>query len=263
MTTQTPVMIGLETPAPLSERRCDWSRPNGSRPEQAGPPITGRSQTSEPLLSDASNRPLQVRLTGPDPLLVSGLAEVVRTHPRLSVLPQPVGSCEGGGAEVVVFATEQVSAADLRSLRDGLGAPVLLVTSRLEDSDVLTVVDLGVNGVLRLDQAADRRLLVSAIAAIAAGEAVLPPRVQGTLAAQVRRIRREVLDPNGWTLSGLNSRECDVLRLLAEGLDTPEVAERLSFSERTVKYVLNHLMARCDLRSRAHAVAFAVRLGAI
>ena len=54
-----------------------------------------------------------------------------------------------------------------------------------------------------------------------------------------------------------------MLRLLSEGCDTREVARMLSYSERTVKNVLYGLMTRCGLNNRAHAVAYALRAGAI
>ena len=55
----------------------------------------------------------------------------------------------------------------------------------------------------------------------------------------------------------------EVLKLLADGLDTSEIARRLSYSERTIKAVLHDVTARFQLRSRAHAVAYAVRAGLI
>ena len=50
---------------------------------------------------------------------------------------------------------------------------------------------------------------------------------------------------------------------LADGLDTQQIAGKLSYSERTVKNVLHGLMHRLQLRNRAHAVAFALREGYI
>jgi DNA-binding NarL/FixJ family response regulator len=67
----------------------------------------------------------------------------------------------------------------------------------------------------------------------------------------------------GVTPAGLEAREADVLRLLAEGLGTPEIAARLNYSERTVKNIIHGVLTRWSLRNRAHAVAFALRNGAI
>jgi DNA-binding CsgD family transcriptional regulator len=61
----------------------------------------------------------------------------------------------------------------------------------------------------------------------------------------------------------LTDREYDVLRMLADGDSTREIAEQLSYSERTVKNVVRDLLAKLGCRTRAHAVALAARQGAI
>jgi len=59
----------------------------------------------------------------------------------------------------------------------------------------------------------------------------------------------------------LTERERDVLRLMAEGYCTREVATRLAYSERTIKNVLQEVTTRLQLRNRTQAVAYAVRNG--
>ena len=54
-----------------------------------------------------------------------------------------------------------------------------------------------------------------------------------------------------------------MLRLVADGLDTSEIASRMCYSERTVKNVLHDLTTRLQLKNRTHAVAYAVREGLI
>jgi DNA-binding NarL/FixJ family response regulator len=61
----------------------------------------------------------------------------------------------------------------------------------------------------------------------------------------------------------LTGREIAVLRLVADGLDTGEIAQTLSYSERTIKNVLHDITTRLHLRNRAHAVAYALREGLI
>jgi DNA-binding NarL/FixJ family response regulator len=78
-----------------------------------------------------------------------------------------------------------------------------------------------------------------------------------------RSLTRDMLDPHGLTAAGLYPREVDVLRLLAEGLDTAAVARRLNYSERTVRYIIHGVLTRMKLRNRVQAVAFALRNGAL
>ena len=61
----------------------------------------------------------------------------------------------------------------------------------------------------------------------------------------------------------LSSREAEVLRLVADGYDTSDIAEHLAYSESTIKGVLAKLMARLEARNRCHAVAIVVREGLI
>ena len=83
------------------------------------------------------------------------------------------------------------------------------------------------------------------------------------LLEQVQRLQRQVLAPRGLTLTGLSKRETDVLRLLADGHDTADIARTLCWSERTVKNIVHDVTTRLQLRNRAHAVAYAVREGLI
>jgi DNA-binding NarL/FixJ family response regulator len=50
---------------------------------------------------------------------------------------------------------------------------------------------------------------------------------------------------------------------MADGMDTAEIATKLSYSERTVKNVFYGLTNRLHLRNRPHAVAYALRKGMI
>ena len=59
----------------------------------------------------------------------------------------------------------------------------------------------------------------------------------------------------------LSARERDVLALLADGYSTREVADRLFYSERTIKNIVHRLMIRWDLRNRTQTVVLAARNG--
>lgn len=61
----------------------------------------------------------------------------------------------------------------------------------------------------------------------------------------------------------LTNREFDVLRLLAEGATTRDIAEHMNYSERTVKNIVRDVLLKLRTRTRAHAVAVAARQGVI
>ncbi len=69
--------------------------------------------------------------------------------------------------------------------------------------------------------------------------------------------------PTGIPLDMLTPRERDVLQLAADGLSTPSIAERLSLSRATVRTHFGHIYLKLDVKSRAGAVAKAIRLGLI
>ncbi len=136
----------------------------------------------------------------------------------------------------------------------------VLVCEAMSEPHLLRAVSCGMVSVLARQGASQERI-VRAVLGAHEGRAEMPGVAVGWLAGQIRAIQRNVLAPNGLTASGLESREADVLRLLAEGLDTQEIAERLSYSERTVKNIIHGVLSRLNLRNRTHAVAFALRTG--
>jgi DNA-binding NarL/FixJ family response regulator len=173
---------------------------------------------------------------------------------------------KGIGPEVVaVVVADQVDAETaqaVRALRLRGARRVLLVVARLDDAGLLAAVEAGASGLVRRGQATPQNLM-AAIRNAAAGEGTLPPDLLGRLLDQVGRLHHQVLHPRGLTLAGLTDREIEVLRLLADGMDTGEVSRQLFYSERTVKNIIHNVTSRLDLRNRTHAVAYAIRQGLI
>lgn len=62
---------------------------------------------------------------------------------------------------------------------------------------------------------------------------------------------------------GLTRREMEALRLLAEGMTSPEIAQRLGITSHTVDWYMNGIQAKLQARNRPHAVALAFRLGLV
>ena len=139
---------------------------------------------------------------------------------------------------------------------------LMLVATAVDDAALVLAAEAGVAGLLRRSDA-NPDTLVRTIRRVASGEGEVPPDLLGRLLEQVGRLQRQVLAPRGLTFSGLTPRETEVLRLVADGHDTSEIALRMCYSERTVKNVLHDLTTRLQLRNRTHAVAYAVREGLI
>ncbi|WP_438866687.1 response regulator transcription factor [Paractinoplanes brasiliensis] len=172
---------------------------------------------------------------------------------------------ERNDAHVLVFAYEQVSAEVVTVLRRTAletGLPVVLVVNAITESELLVAIENRVVAILPRGAVSAERL-VHSVTTAAAGGGVLPPNMVGELLKHIERLQREVLAPNGLNASGLTPREVDVLRLMADGKDTQEIAGELCYSERTVKNVIHNLTHRLKLRNRSHAVAYALRAGMI
>ena len=196
-----------------------------------------------------------------DPILQAGVGSQLRASPDVDV----VGQSELDEADVAVVVTDLVDETVLRILRAiqrGSAPRTVLIAATLDESTVIAAAEAGVSGLLRRSEVTPERLL-EVVGKVAAGEAAVPPDLLARLLDQVGRLQRQVLSPRGLRFSGLSEREIEVLRLLADGLDTGEIARRLSYSERTIKAVLHDVTTRLQLRSRAHAVAYAVREGLI
>lgn len=174
---------------------------------------------------------------------------------------------EGGGerpAAVAVVVTTTMDDSMIPQLRRLVridGSRVVLVADQIREAELLAVIECGVGAILWRHQATPHRLYQAVLAA-SRGEGDLPSDLLARLLRQVGQMQRSADDRPG-TLAGLAPREIDVIRLIAEGLDTAEVAGKLSYSERTVKNVLHGMTTRLHLRNRAHAVAYALREGHI
>lgn len=139
---------------------------------------------------------------------------------------------------------------------------VVLVAQEIREHHLMRAVELGLAALLPRREAGFDQI-ARAVVAAASGRAELPAAVTRRLLEQLRTVQRDVLGPRGLTVSGFTERELEVLRLLADGLDTGEVALKLNYSQRTVKNIIYGVMNRFGLRNRTHAVAYAIRTGAL
>jgi len=195
-----------------------------------------------------------------DPISRAGVASQLRPRPEVRVLE----GVDLEDATVSLVVSDKVAEPSLRAIRTlrQRGTSVVLVVVEVDDGALVAAIEAGVAALVRRAEATPERL-VAVIRSAAAGEAAVPPDLLGRLLNQVGHLQRQVLAPRGLSFAVLADREVQVLRLVAEGLDTAEIATRLSYSQRTIKTVLHDVTTRLQLRNRSHAVAYALREGLI
>ncbi|MFF1871914.1 LuxR C-terminal-related transcriptional regulator [Streptomyces sp. CB03911] len=196
-----------------------------------------------------------------DPISRAGAVSQLKQCGTLELVEEQ----QAAAGAVAVMLAETVDAtvtAALRRMVRGGEVRVVLVVERMREAELLEAVECGVAAILWRREATAPRL-GQAVLAAARGDGDLPADLLGRLIVQMGRLQRSVQGMPGFTPPGISERESDILRLVAEGWDTAEIAAKLSYSERTVKNVLHGLTTRLHLRNRAHAVAYALREGYI
>lgn len=161
-------------------------------------------------------------------------------------------------AELVVLVTPVLSEAVLARLR-GLATDSVLVLDQLGEIPLSSAAQLGVVGALWRAEATPERF-AQMVLTICNGGSDFPPEMH-SLVADVAQRQPDALASLEMSVCGLYAREVAILRLLAAGLDTSEIAQRVMYSERTVKGILHEVMTRLCLRNRSQAVAYAMRAG--
>jgi DNA-binding NarL/FixJ family response regulator len=136
---------------------------------------------------------------------------------------------------------------------------VLVLTTFDLDEYVYDALRAGATGFLLKDsRPAD---LLRAIEVVAAGDALLAPRVTRRLIAEFAA-RRDPAEPPA-ALSELTDREREITRLVAEGLTNGEIAGRLVISPLTAKTHVSNILRKLGCRDRAALVALAYEAGLV
>lgn len=199
-----------------------------------------------------------VYVSARDPISRAGIVAQLRPRPEVSV----VDAAEA--AEVALVVAECADEDTVRELRvlARTGCRTVLVATTLDEGGLAAAAEAGIAALVRRAEASADRL-VTVVTAAKRGEGTLPPDLLGRLLEQVGQLQRQVLHPRGIAFNGLSHREIEILRLVADGDDTDEIARKLCYSQRTIKNSLHDVTSRLQLRNRSHAVAYALRQGLI
>jgi DNA-binding NarL/FixJ family response regulator len=155
--------------------------------------------------------------------------------------------CQAGSADLLLLAPpfpDLAPAAIVEEVRRTLPKVPILLLARYPTLALAEAMEAGARGcVFKTEPLA---LLLEAVEAVAMGRTFLSP-------AAVRLKKME--------LPALTSRQREVLAMIAEGLTTKAIGDRLKVSYKTVDHHRTRLMGRLDLHDLASVVRFAIRIG--
>lgn len=140
----------------------------------------------------------------------------------------------------------------------GTATQVIMLTMHADTEVLADAIRAGASGYLVKDCSTDE--VADAVRMAAQGDTALSPQLAASMLDEVRRLEA----PNPAEEDRLiTKREEEVLQLIADGCSTPEVAEQLYISQKTVKNHLASIYQKLDARDRTQAVLQAVRMGIV
>jgi DNA-binding NarL/FixJ family response regulator len=191
---------------------------------------------------------------------LASLSFVNRVRSAETVAEARTRESELARADLVIVDAGAPGMLDLvRELSVERGTACLASGSAWNVEQLTAILDAGAVGVLAKESLTPATLEAN-VRATFHGTGVLPSDL---MARVLGSAEAGILSPVHGPASQLSAREQDVLRLIADGHATREVAAQLCYSERTIKNVLHDVATKLGARSRSHAVAHAVRAGLI
>jgi len=177
------------------------------------------------------------------------LSEAREMFEGIDVAIVDLGLPDGHGSELI----KELRARNRR-------AQALVLTASYDRAEVARAIEAGAAGVLHKSAGMDE--IAEAVRRLQAGESLMPLeevvellRFAGSRKDQEHEARRAI--------EKLTPREREVLRALAEGLDSREIAERLYISAKTERNHMASILAKLGIHSRLQALVFALRHGVV
>jgi DNA-binding NarL/FixJ family response regulator len=197
-------------------------------------------------------------------LFRAGLVSLLKTIPEFEIVGEAGDGREG--LSVVEMTNPDVVLLDVNmpvmggvemveALHEKQQPRILMLTISKHDEDLFGAIAAGADGYLLKNAEPDE--LRRAINHVAEGRSVLSPEVTSRVLKAVGR--SQGIPPE----VALSKREMDVLRCLAKGMTSAQIASDLFISENTVKTHVRHILEKLEASNRAEAVSRAIQLGII
>lgn len=205
------------------------------------------------------------------PLFREGLKSLISRNPRFEVVGEAGNGREGlrmskrlkPDLVVMDLSLPDKSGIDVtRNIRSLLPETRVMIVSMHSKIDYITeAFQAGATGYVVKESATDR--LVQGLEAVSKGEYFLDTSLSHKVVNKLMEFPEKEAKITDARYETLTRREQQVMRLLAEGFSSKEIAEKLFISPKTVENHRTNIMSKLDLHSTMELVRYAVRLGLI
>jgi DNA-binding NarL/FixJ family response regulator len=215
--------------------------------------------------------PIRVLLVDDQPMIRTGFRYILEAEPDIIVVGE---SADGHAAirdarslqpDVLLMDIRMPGMNGIEATRQIVNTQpashVIILTTFDLDEHVLDALRAGASGFLVKDGPADS--LVEAIRTVAAGDAVIAPRITRRLLHQFASLDHTPPGPPPVSLESLTVREMDTFRAIARGLSNAEIADEFCVAETTVKTHVANILSKLALRDRIQAVILAYETGLV
>jgi DNA-binding NarL/FixJ family response regulator len=217
--------------------------------------------------ADQSVEPVRVLIVDDHALFRRGLQMVLEGETDIDVVgeasdgQEAIERAENTTPDVVLMDVRMPKRSGIeatRTIKDTLpSTKILMLTISDEEADLYEAIKAGASGYLLKEISIEE--VADAVRAVHAGQSLISPSMASKLlnefAAMVKRRdeRTQVPGPR------LTTRELEVLKLVAKGLNNRDIGSELFISENTVKNHVRNILEKLHLHSRMEAVVYAVR----
>jgi DNA-binding NarL/FixJ family response regulator len=211
---------------------------------------------------------VKVLLVDDHPIVLSGLRNSLASYPQFKIVAEASDGTEAlqkareTSPDVVLMDISLPGLNGIEATRvlrkEVPKANVLALTMHDNSEYVLEMIRAGAKGYVLKNTSPSE--LMQAIVAVHKGESFFSPGISRVLVDELkaRPQRKKHIH-----ISGLTTREDEVLRLIAEGQRNKEIASRLSISVRTVETHREHIMRKLDIRTSAGLAKYAIVKGIV
>jgi two-component system, NarL family, nitrate/nitrite response regulator NarL len=229
------------------------------------------SRSNEPSKGGPRWEALQVLVVQDHIMLGSAIARVLDVEADLTVIGIARTGAEGAlvasrsnpGVVLIDFHLPDMTGPAAAVMIRGGVPDAAIVFHSAEDSEtaLLDAIDAGASAYLTKSLSTAEQI-VKAVRQAGRGEVLIPASLFAKAIARQRSARDRQQERDRMA-ADFTARELEVLELLAEGLDTTDMSERLGIAPHTIEWHVRHLIEKLKVHSKLQAVIAAARLGLI